>query len=1053
MELTKETYNKVLDLISDAKKNKNYELEVRFQGKDKIITEENFTKIFQKLTFSTENNGLGLSYIMKNNLDVTEFKKKSNYMEDGSDNSSLRMTITDSNDIKKYWLKSNIENINVEFIEKEKLDKIDDYNYNIRFSLNNELPEQNIIEKNMNFLKNISNDAEKIFRLKNRYSIKTSDNLFLIDLTSVKSGTGKDFKLSNTLKEVSKYEIEIEYIGGDIDKTPEEILKSMFYYINLILIILHDNNPLLSSRLITSIKDSYKKLISGKQYEKTYKNNKNTNDFIAANPVTIHRENLLKSDEVKNIFNKYAVTLKADGARNFLIVHASENKDEDGKIYIFNNNFEIIDTGFKDSKYINTLIEGEYVNNNEQSDFFMYDVLFYKDEDVRRRHLINISKGGKEGKQPSRLELIDIFMKSNTRIKSEESISNFINIKKKPYKWSIRSDGTDIFQKVKEIWDARNFSLFHVDGIIFVPIFEYYPLRGGAWPSLLKWKPPELNTIDFLIKINKDDNNNDIKSPYIETIKRPDGKTETLLKQYKSIRLYVSGHKIIFNNKIHQKYKKFIPVLFNPFGMDDSNSETYNLVKIFIDESDKIYALDPITNEKVEIYDDIIVEFGFDEKCEPGFQWLPYRFRKDKTNLYKSGKPIFGNAENTANDIFKSIKRPVTEEMITTGSIPITQNKDEINLKPYYVELGNADNNNTKRERYAYQNFHNHYIKFQLYYFSSPAYINEYSIGTHGKLLDLCCGKGVDITKIKKARYAEVVGMDIDIANVRYAQDYYKSIVPSPKPKAYYVRGDSGNLIWPEQASAFTETDKVYTKKFIPTKYLFDTVSVQFCFHYFFENEIRLRSMLQNMNDNLKIGGFVIGTCFDGEKIYESLKSKEEISGKTPSGEIMWRIEKKYSVPKKPQSTETIFTEKKANYGKEIDVFVKTIGQVHKEYLVNFKFLDNIMKEYGFSKVSVKPFEEFYNELINEENLMKMPEKDFEKNVDVAKNMSEDQKRFSFLSTGFIYKKEKNSSDALFKKLITLMDKKDKLKKVGDEEVSGVTKVDEDLEEENLGSP
>jgi len=48
MELTKETYNKVLDLISDAKKNKNYEFEVRFWGKDKIITEENYNKIFQK---------------------------------------------------------------------------------------------------------------------------------------------------------------------------------------------------------------------------------------------------------------------------------------------------------------------------------------------------------------------------------------------------------------------------------------------------------------------------------------------------------------------------------------------------------------------------------------------------------------------------------------------------------------------------------------------------------------------------------------------------------------------------------------------------------------------------------------------------------------------------------------------------------------------------------------------------------------------------------------------------------------------------------------------
>jgi DNA topoisomerase-2 len=55
------------------------------------------------------------------------------------------------------------------------------------------------------------------------------------------------------------------------------------------------------------------------------------------------------------------------------------------------------------------------------------------------------------------------------------------------------------------------------------------------------------------------------------------------------------------------------------------------------------------------------------------------------------------------------------------------------------------------------------------------------------------------------------------------------------------------------------------------------------------------------------------------------------------------------------------------NYGKSIDVFVKTIGVVHEEYLVNFNYLDKIMGEYGFSKVFVKPFEQFYNELLNVE--------------------------------------------------------------------------------------
>ena len=88
---------------------------------------------------------------------------------------------------------------------------------------------------------------------------------------------------------------------------------------------------------------------------------------------------------------------------------------------------------------------------------------------------------------------------------------------------------------------------------------------------------------------------------------------------------------------------------------------------------------------------------------------------------------------------------------------------------------------------------------------------------------------------------------------------------------------------------------KIYTKKFIPSKYLFDTISLQFCFHYFFEDEISFRSILQNINDNLKIGGFVIGTTFDGERVYNELQNKEFITGTTFSGETMWKIEKKYS--------------------------------------------------------------------------------------------------------------------------------------------------------------
>ena len=192
--------------------------------------------------------------------------------------------------------------------------------------------------------------------------------------------------------------------------------------------------------------------------------------------------------------------------------------------------------------------------------------------------------------------------------------------------------------------------------------------------------------------------------------------------------------------------------------------------------------------------------------------------------------------------------------------------------------------------------------------------------------------------------------------------------------------------------------------------------------------------MLQNINDNLKIGGYVMGTTFDGEKIHDALKNTDSISGKNFSGETMWKIDKKYGTPK------FTFTDKKGNFGKQIDVYIKTIGAVHPEFLVNFQYMDKLMTDYGFEKIFIKPFEEFHKELMENQNLMDLTEKELEKDVEAAKKMSNDEKRFSFLSSGFMYKKVKNSSDGLMKKLMELMEKEHKIRG------TNIVKVDKDTE-------
>ncbi len=982
MELTKDTYNNLVSLIDNAKQNTHYELEARFWAKNLNINEDNYTKLFQKLTFTNSYNGMGYKYEMKNILDIIIDKNENN----------IRMSILEESNIKKYWLLSKTEGLNPVYIEKEKLDKVDDENYNIRFSLNNELPKNDILKKNIDILTN--NTTEKTYRLKNRYTIYTNDGLFVIEMSKIKTGHGNTFKTSNTLKGKISYEIEIEYIGKDTSISSKEIADKLLQHCFMILKILHNTNYIIPNTLKDDLKTYYKDLINTKM-----------DDFIAASPVTIHQENLFRSEEIANIYQRYAVTLKADGQRVFLIVYKT------GKIYIFNNNYQFIDTGYEDTNWIGTLLEGEYIDENNE--LYLYDALYSKNNDIRKKHLIDINT-----ENITRINIIEQFIKSTTRKRSNNFIDELCTkIKLKKYIQTVRNDGSDIFQKVKELWDTRQYNTFGVDGIIFVPKYLYYPLRGGTWDKLFKWKPPHLNSIDFLSQTVKDDNDNDVRSPYIEVIKRIDGKTENILKQYVTFKLYVTGQKTIYNRNNNRKIK--VPIPFNPFGLDEKNSEKFNIAKVFVDDDNKIYATDPITNEKIEITDDIIIEWSYDNSKEDGFKWIPMRYRRDKTTQYKNGEKMFGNAERTANDIFKSFQMPITEEMITTGNIPvITEDKNGVIDNPYYVR---QTDDNGKRKRYPYQNFHNLYVKFQLLYLSSPTYIKEINTGYEGKILDLCCGRGVDYNKIKSARYAELIGMDIDFENIKIAQEIFKARAVPP-PKAYYVRGDTSKLIFPNQATAYTEADKIKTQKFIPTKYMFDTISLQFCFHYFFKSEITFRTILQNLNDNLKIGGFVIGTTFDGERIYNALNKTTSVCGKEFSGDLMWKIEKKY------KNKTLSFTEKTPNFGKQIDVLVKTIGVVHPEYLVNFKYMVRLMKEYGFSMVFIKPFEELHKEIMDNVNIMKQSESELNKYKEFASEMSDAEKTFSFFSSAFMFKKEHNSSDTLLKKLMELMEKESKVK-------------------------
>ena len=138
---------------------------------------------------------------------------------------------------------------------------------------------------------------------------------------------------------------------------------------------------------------------------------------------------------------------------------------------------------------------------------------------------------------------------------------------------------------------------------------------------------------------------------------------------------------------------------------------------------------------------------------------------------------------------------------------------------------------------------------------------------------------------------------------------------------------------------------KLFSKKALKK---FDIISCQFSFHYYFENIEMLNSYLTNISENCKKGGYFIGTCYDGTKIFNMLRDSGDQEFKDLNDSLIYSIEKKYDISDfrfNPENLDNMF-------GQKIDVYMESIGQVITEYLVNFEFLKQYMEQNGFKLMS-----------------------------------------------------------------------------------------------------
>ena len=975
MDISSDNYDKIGSYIDFSLNNSDYEFECLYKNNLKKLNLENFTKIFQYF----QNNNDFILEGDRQSLDIRISSTRTNKF------SNYRITIPEK-DILNYCRTNKFNEKMAEYGEKRYVNRnlgkydpfiLDNYDY-LKFTLKYDT----FIDDN-DIIKSLNEKLEKNkknYRYKKRFTFLSKSKFFKIDLSLVKSTLNSSSIVeSGLLEKKPGFEIEIELNNKEIDKkeNKKNIINELFTIIGNIIMIIDNNNFIIKSVEEEEVLLGYLKLINDKKFNNDLnfikKNSKKY--FIGVQPKTLELINLIETSIV-NINKDYCVTDKADGERYLLYVH------NDKKIYLINNRLNIKYTGVSHEN-TNTILDGEYItkdkNGNKMNLFAAFDIYYLKGKNVSGNPLI-------KEKGTTRLNLLNDFIKNGF---TKETNNNIIIKSKNFYEKNIFKNAEKILKNFK-----NDDNSYKIDGLIYTP--TNLPVGGfteddevklsGSWSRVFKWKPPEENTIDFLVNF--------------KGIIDVDGKKSQLCL------LYVG-----YNENIEIDILKILN--------KDFDDKVYGL-KEFAQTNIVYKDQKLLTLENEEISDNMIVEFSYKNENNEYLRWIPNRIRYDKTELYRTSNSISGAANDytTAQNVWNSIEYPVTNELITGKELAnIEQDtKETIENDIYYARELDRDKSLLK----PLLNFHNFNVKNKFLY-------NRFK-GSKS-IYDIACGKGGDLLKWVKSDYKTIIGSDINKDNLINIKDgiykrynNYTKKNPNSKQKMLFLQLDASKR-WNEdyvnsiQDENFNNLAKILfgmkTKGDINESVLvpfhnyinkkkFELVSCMFAIHYMFDKIESLRNFISNVDMLLKDNGYFFGTCLDGTLVAKKLENENKISG-VENNKLLWSIEKKYDEFNNFNQNKPL-----ENVGQKITVYVETINQELDEYLVDYELLkyelakkqiypveDSDLKDLKLDKIgtSTGSFEQIYD-LYN-------------KKTDTIP-MNKIHKEYSFLNRWFIFKKYSN---------------------------------------------
>ena len=986
-------------------KHVNIEYEIRFKDINKMMFEE----IHKKLLVS--------GFVVH----AEEYYLKiSNYIN------NIRCEIADLTNVKNFC-KTNILPNTTMYVVKDKFpeypEMVDNDDYNFRISVQKEISLKDTDVSVKQLLKGWSS-ADKSYRYMNRVSlIHPTMPGVIVDLSVVKSAKKQDrllkekeFGVSKLFELPESYEIELELKPGveSLNKPGlVKLLENLKKTIKFVCSGIQSSNFPISAREQHAIGYEYYSLHTKIDIDRF---TPTSNMFIGPSSYTLQKINMVDTPDntAPCILRDFSVTDKADGDRKMLFIAGNS------KIYFITSNMRIQYTGAmcKEKELLGLLIDGEHILYDKKKKYInlyaAFDIYFISGRSTRLLPFV-IEKGHCRYKLlQDKVEKLSQYIEYETKER--------LDIKSK--RFAVSTDELTIQECCETLFATMDTYPYNTDGLIFtsnklgVGVEEVGDNKiknyKYTWKHSFKWKPPEYNTIDFLVKVKKTYGDKD----EIKNIFSPETQS---VEQFKILNLYVGWDEsmhgfsnpqdMLFRGEIptlHSERKGLTPQLFVPSLPYDENAHiTYLPLK-----NDTSGTQNMFTEEEESIETDTIVEFKYEFNDNVFMRWKPLRVRYDKTAEYKNTNSIFGNAFHVANSNWQTIHNPITKEMLVDRELRITM--DDIDDKDVYYNKATGPSKTVNL-----RDFHNLYVKKILIDIVSNETTN---------LIDFAVGKAGDLQKWIHAHIKFVLGIDISKDNIHNKKDgacaRYIGVKQKNKqtPDALFIQGDSSKLIINSLTTdepLVDEPEEDKKSKFVLKqvlgvgkpdekhgKYLakqfgvakqFDVGSIQFALHYMFENKFTLHNFLKNVSDLVKPGGYFIGTCYDGSKIFSMLDDVEENESK----DIFVGSKKIWSVIKKYDNTEFRDT-----LGLKIGVYQETINKVFDEYLVDFRYLVELMERYGFTLNS--PVAEI-NPLGDFSTLYKKMQKD--KTMKQI-TMTEEESQISFLNNYFIFKKLHNVDTA-----------------------------------------